>query len=408
MRRATIIVGAGFGGEGKGLIADYATLHRAPHVCGPAPLVVRFNGGANASQTVTLADGRSHEFHSYGPGAFLGAPTYLSSHFILNPIEFVKETTALYQLGIAQTVFINKDALLTLPADMLINQASEVSRGKRRLGSTGLGINETVTRNEDWRYRTSAKMLDKPATLTRLINLVNSQWLPRRLQKLGFQGVPPEMAAALHGFTDQFMKAASNAAGTLLPVDDGVMEPYDHIVFVGAQGLELDEQHALYFPHVTRSRTGIVNALRMARSAAVDEIEVIYVTRPYCMRHGAGPLPFEGIDWRLNVTLPPEHPFMGHQRYAPLDLDRMLRTIIGDMDAAALETGGNPNIISTKIAVTHLDEVAGRDISWRVGNQWQTGDAKRMLWELYARAGAGFQYLYAYGPTRDHVQEVQL
>ena len=56
------------------------------------------------------------------------------------------------------------------------------------------------------------------------------------------------------------------------------MEGCRHVVFEGAQGLLLDERHR-FFPHVTRSRTGLPNVVQIAGEIGLTELDVVYVTR---------------------------------------------------------------------------------------------------------------------------------
>ena len=63
---AYVVVGLGFGDEGKGAIVDHlAAVH-------PVHTVVRYNGGAQAAHNVVLPDGRHHTFHQFGSGTFRG------------------------------------------------------------------------------------------------------------------------------------------------------------------------------------------------------------------------------------------------------------------------------------------------------------------------------------------------
>ena len=56
----------------------------------------------------------------------------------------------------------------------------------------------------------------------------------------------------------------------------------------------LDEEYE-WFPHVTRSKTGLHNALDLIqRTGGTHTTQATYVLRPYLTRHGAGPLPHEG------------------------------------------------------------------------------------------------------------------
>ena len=76
---ATVVIGANFGDEGKGLITDFETRRQ------DAQLVARFNGGAQAGHTVVTDAGQRHVFGHISAGTFAGASTYLASTFIVNP-----------------------------------------------------------------------------------------------------------------------------------------------------------------------------------------------------------------------------------------------------------------------------------------------------------------------------------
>jgi len=57
--KAKAIIGSNFGDEGKGLLTDYFASKQSDS------LVVRFNGGAQASHTVVTPNGRRHAFSAF-------------------------------------------------------------------------------------------------------------------------------------------------------------------------------------------------------------------------------------------------------------------------------------------------------------------------------------------------------
>lgn len=89
MTDVKIVVGANFGDEGKGLMADYFC-HQAVSQ-GKKCLNVLTNGGAQRGHTVVTPTGKRHVFKHFGSGTFAGADTYLLKSFILNPMEFIRE-----------------------------------------------------------------------------------------------------------------------------------------------------------------------------------------------------------------------------------------------------------------------------------------------------------------------------
>lgn len=143
-----IVVGLGYGDEGKGSIVDALTRR---HNIG---LIVRFNGGAQAAHNVWTDDGRHHTFSQFGSGMFVpGAKTLLSRFMLANPIAMINEEEHLRSVGVTdawQRTFIDRRCLVTTPWHVALNRARERARGENCHGSCGMGIGETVA---DWLER---------------------------------------------------------------------------------------------------------------------------------------------------------------------------------------------------------------------------------------------------------------
>ena len=306
--RATAIIGANFGDEGKGHIVDFLADENA--------IVVRFNGGANAGHTVE-ADGVRRVFHHVGSGSLRGASTLLSEHFIVNPWLWEKEeqTTATY---------IHRDARLTTPYDMLVNQVIERSRGTARHGSCGVGINETATRCETDRA-THVRDIGDAFELREML-IAGREHARTRLP---FEP-DPEFHSLLFddGILDSFVASCKRmVAKSIVVADYEVLKRHPRILFEGAQGLLLDEHHR-FFPHVTRSRTGTHNAREISEQLGAD-LDVVYVTRSYMTRHGAGPFPTEMAFSHPDPTNVP-NPWQGTLRFGALDLGLLNESIRAD------------------------------------------------------------------------------
>lgn len=385
MKTAQVIIGANFGDEGKGLLTDF---HAAR--LGPGTTVIRFNGGAQAGHTVTLADGRRHVFHHVGAGAFAGAATHLSRFFIANPLLLEQELAALSALGVTPHVTLDPAAPLTTPFDMMANQMAEEARGAARHGSTGLGINETVTRMAT-RFATRAGDLADPDALRRQIVAIRDEYLPARLAALGVTlDEPWRRRIADPAVIEWFLEAG---AATLRPRLGG-LPASRAIVFEGAQGLLLDEHHE-FFPHVTRSRTGLTNVLALAREAGIAGLEVTYATRAYLTRHGAGPFPTEEPGLAFPDATNRPNPWQGTLRFGWLDLDLLARTIRAD-----LAQSGGIEILPT-LAVTCLNQVGPRVPHWRGGVRRESSPEALVAAALDA-AGLD-RALFSSTPTREGV-----
>ncbi|MGE3913811.1 MAG: adenylosuccinate synthetase, partial [Chloroflexota bacterium] len=119
-RKAYILVGLGFGDEGKGAWTDYLARTEPVHT------VVRFNGGAQAGHNVVTPDGRHHTFAQFGSGTLVrGVNTHLSRYMLVNPLAMLKEDEALQALGVTDALrrtSIDRRALLTTPIQVAANR----------------------------------------------------------------------------------------------------------------------------------------------------------------------------------------------------------------------------------------------------------------------------------------------
>lgn len=352
MKTARIVIGANFGDEGKGLITDYYAAQN-----GTDALVVRHNGGAQAGHTVTAPDGTRHVFSHFGAGSFAQADTFLSSFFVANPLLYRKEYDILRGKSVTPTVYIDAEAIITTPFDMMINQIAEESRGTNRHGSCGMGFGETIERNLSDTYTLQAQDLSDTATLRQKLHTIQKHWVPHRLQQLGIRNLSDtwQERIASESIIDKFIEDTEFFLDTATIAPDGFLSTTKkQIVFEGAQGLLLDQTRG-HFPHVTRSNTGIKNACALATDAGIEKIDVTYITRAYLTRHGAGPLngelphaPYDGIEDKTNIT----NTYQGHLRFAHLDLDVLTSSIKQDLSDAP-----NGLSLTAGIAVTCLDQV---------------------------------------------------
>lgn len=393
---AKAVIGANYGDEGKGLMTDY---HAAP--AGKDAIVVRFNGGAQAGHTVTTPGGVRHVFSHIGSGTLAGAATFLSRHFVCHPTLFLKEADALEASGVAlPPVFVDDRAPVSTLYDILLNQAVERQRGNGRHGSCGMGFGETIERNLDPEFALSVADLHQGAGyLLRRLAAIRDDYVPRRLAALGIAALGAQDAEWLASDTalQRYAHAAMQFRRATQCARSAVLREYRQVVFEGAQGLLLDQERGA-FPYVTRSHTGIRNALDVAMEAGIGTLDITYVTRAYLTRHGAGPLagelpdkPYVGIEDRTNVP----NEFQGTLRFAHLDLDLLVRTIRTDFaDALAC-----PGIRATlNLAVSCLDQV-GPMLNYVEDGRLQTAAPGALAAHLARRLDAGMLYT-AWGPSR--------
>jgi adenylosuccinate synthase len=397
IRTALGVVGANFGDEGKGLATD----HLASMSSGT--VVARTNGGAQAGHTVVTEDGRRHVFSHFGAGALSGAGTYLGRRFISNPILFLKERERLASAGGNLEVAADPRGSVTTPWDMLCNQIAEEMRGTARHGSCGMGIGETVGRCLDPSFSTTVSDLaDIPALLPKL-ERIRRDWLPARLEALGFPGEYGRRSALL--MSDSLMEnwlddvaSFMEAVRVRMP---GHLRSAGSLVIEGAQGLLLDEGHR-WFPHVTRSRTGIANMVELCADAGIGSLDVTYVTRCYLTRHGAGPFPGETasapVDGFSDMTNVP-NPWQGTLRFAPLDIRLLAETVAEDLGRAS----GSGVEVRHGIMTTCIDQAAGKHVLHSGADGHAAWSEAEGIAEAAATATSASWSMVSRGPSRNAI-----
>lgn len=291
MPKHLIVVGLGFGDEGKGSMVDYL----ARQV--DRPLIVRFNGGSQAAHNVVLPDKTHHTFSQFGSGTLAGAPTLLSQFSIVNPINIVDEALHLASIGVPDPMdrlYIHEDALVITPYHIMANRMREDARGDGRHGSCGMGIGETV--ESAMRFPESAvRMRDLEGVLlgdsTRLAEKL-AFW--RKVKALEMEEIGVDLRGTIFDDPkDQFLQRTVMNLMVKRPyhiVKSEWLQDQLHIhdvIFEGAQGVLLDERIGFH-PHTTWSKTTPQNAKLLLGGR---DAYTLGVTRTYTTRHGAGPFP---------------------------------------------------------------------------------------------------------------------
>ncbi|AHJ99683.1 adenylosuccinate synthetase [Hymenobacter swuensis] len=287
---AWVVVGLGFGDEGKGLATDYLCREF------PGALVVRFNGGPQAGHTVVAADGRRHVFSSFGAGTLRGAPTYWSRYCPVAPGPLLREYAALRELGVQPRLLLDGRCPVITHYDVLWNRVLETTRGASRHGSCGQGFGATVERQETTPLRLYAQDLAFPEVYEHKLHQIRAHYRTRIQQETSFDFDHLDHDAEdlrFAGYARRLQVLGQEGAVEIVREAE-VLAPtaqWPALVFEGAQGVLLDQEFGL-FPHVTRSYTTSRNALELlARHRPATAARLLYVSRAYHTRHGAGPLP---------------------------------------------------------------------------------------------------------------------
>lgn len=357
------VIGKNFGDEGKGLAVDYLSLQAK----GGPVLVIRHNGGAQSGHTVDLPDKR-FVFHELSSGSFRRADTFWADTFYPDMYKLREEAESFRMVsGFAPKIYAHPDAQITLIDDVLLNMAAEENRGNARHGSCGMGIYEAQCRGRAGFGITMRELFAMNVSeFVRRMQEIRKGYLPKRMKELGLSREIPREYKELLQSDEVLENAAIEILSNLIYVQlagdvKGLMEGYDRVIFESGQGLLLDEDNERFAPHVTASRTGLQNPCAFLSKYHMAPDEVIYVTRSYVTRHGAGPLPYEcsaaelgigGTD-RTNV----DNPWQGALRFALHgSVEEFVEPVLEDLKVAESYRVLPPY---RSLMVTHLNETAG-------------------------------------------------
>lgn len=376
-----VVIGANFGDEGKGLMTDYFC-HQAA-LRGENCIVVCHNGGAQRGHTIDTPEGLHYVFHHFGSGTFVGADTYLSKEFIINPILFRQEWEILGKIGYSPKIYLNPLCRVTTPFDMIVNQVLEEARSDNRHGSCGLGIYETIERHKTGNISYAHLFLNDFCGLNRnVLELMKNKYFTKRLIELGLSlNEEWEEIFHNHGIIEHYLSDLDFMKRHVLITDDSVLSQYQNIVFEGGQGLLLDQNNSEYFPHLTPSNTGLKNPAEMILRLFPDsDVEVCYVTRPYLTRHGAGRIDNECGKEEINpdmedlTNVPNQH--QGTMRYGKMNVSELLNRIQKDFS--------NGKGWKISLSITHSNEVPG---IFESVDSFETKDLKQKFDVIYHSFG---------------------
>lgn len=361
MKDVKIVIGSNFGSEGKGLMTDY--------FCAMFPynkniLNIRFNGGSQSTHTCNLSSGESHIFSHFGAGSFNeNVTTYLASDFLVNPFKFQTELKELKELGIKPKISVSKKARVVLTYDIFFNHVLELSR-KKKHGTAGAGIYETILRNKTEEYSlTIQDLYIGTKELYQKILSIRDEYYTKRLKDVGININETDYAQVwnskifLISLLDEIKAFTYNIE---LTEDEEILNRFDYQVYEGASGLLLDCENKEFYPNLSPFPTGIKPVLFLLNKIKDKEIrkEVCYVSRPYFTKHGFGNFPSEtnkkNLKGKIIEKTNNTDDFKGPFRYGFFDEDLFKKAIEKDM-----LNYKNRNF-KVSIAITHLDETKGK------------------------------------------------
>lgn len=341
---ATILVGAQWGDEGKGRVADWLAAR--------SDVVARYAGGDNAGHTVVVGE-KVYKLHLIPSGILHERVVcVLGNGMVINPVNLVREMDELIAAGVDVTperLVISTRAHIITPAHVALDRASEMARGKEAIGTTLRGIGPAYldkTGRQGMRAGDMAEVEQFAEALYNVIDRTNAV-----LKGQGQEPLDPQTSA----------EAYVNAAERLRPFlrDTSVylnarLREGASVLCEGAQGTMLDVDHGDY-PYVTSSSPTAGGAL-IGLGFGPREVErVIGVAKCFSTRVGSGPMLTElhgALAERLRGT--------GENFWDEFGTTTGRPRRCGWLDIALLKYAADVNGF-TELVITKLDVLSGLD-----------------------------------------------
>ncbi|HIO37536.1 MAG TPA: adenylosuccinate synthase, partial [Rhodospirillales bacterium] len=239
-----VVIGSQWGDEGKGKIVDWLSEK--------ADVVVRFQGGHNAGHTLVI-NNITYKLSLLPSGIVRpGKLSIIGNGVVIDPWALINEIGTLRGQGVEispENLVIAENATLIIPLHKDLDLKRENALGDNKIGTTGRGIGPAY---EDKVGRRAIRIGDlaNPDLLDQRVNslLMHHNALLRGLSS-------PELKKDT--ILDQLMEVAPKIlpyANTVWRLLDGARQRGNRILFEGAQGVMLDNDHGTY-PYVTSSNT---------------------------------------------------------------------------------------------------------------------------------------------------------
>jgi adenylosuccinate synthase len=279
---ATILVGAQWGDEGKGRVADW--------LAAQSDVVARFAGGDNAGHTVNVGD-QVYKLHLIPSGILReNAVCVLGAGMVINPVNLLREMDELAALGVEITperLIISTRAHIISPAHIALDKASEKALGEGKIGTTLRGIGPAYMDKTGRSGLRAGQMSDAESFAEALYAHIQAANVT--LMRDNCDPIDPQESALA------YLDAAARLRPYLrdtTPYLNARLRAGDRVLCEGAQGTMLDIDHGDY-PFVTSSSPTSGGALTGLGFGPLYVDRVVGVSKCFSTRVGSGPLPTE-------------------------------------------------------------------------------------------------------------------
>lgn len=279
-----MVIGAQWGDEGKGKIVDY--------LAAKADVVVRSQGGNNAGHTV-VTGGKAYPLRLMPSGImYPGTICIVGTGVVVDPKSFLEEMEKLEAQGInAKHLQISTRAQVVFPYHIRLDEAEEMRKGSRKLGTTKNGIGPCYADKINRIGIRMCDLMDKEVFAEKLkYNVEQKNMLLEKLYDMeGFDY--EQMLIDYLGYAERlrpYVKDTNYTVQTL--VREG-----KNVLFEGAQASMLDCDNGTY-PFVTSSHPTAGGACIGAGIGPHMMQNIFGVVKAYSTRVGEGPFPTEQMN----------------------------------------------------------------------------------------------------------------
>ena len=331
-----VIVGTGWGDEGKGKITDY--LSKKFDIC------VRFQGGNNAGHTIKFNNNK-YALNLIPSGIFnQNIQNIMSNGMVIDLKALVNEIDILKSKGFdCENLHISDRAHVLFPYHIQLDEIFENIKGNDKVGTTKKGIGPCYT---DKAMRIGIRigdLLNKDSFYKKLSQ--NVEYVNKLLSI--FNSTTFDVNELYNEYTSYANIIKPHIKDTSLFLMNALNEN-KKILFEGAQGIMLCLDHGTY-PYVTSSSPSAASVALNCGIPPQSIQKVLGITKSYATRVGEGVFPTELFSDISNTIRETAHEY-------GTTTGRARR--IGWLDTVVLKYGKRISGI-TDLAITLLDVLTG-------------------------------------------------
>jgi len=278
---ATVVIGAQWGDEGKGKVANL--------LAQDADVIVRYQGGNNAGHTIVIGD-EKFALSLVPSGVIYPSVTpVIGNGCVVDPKVLLDEMDALSARGVDPgQLRLSGNAHLIMPYHRKLDAVRERYLGRNQIGTTKRGIGPAYTDKYSRQGIRVQDLFDPGIFEAKLEEALREK---NQILSRVYNTLPMDAGPIVEEYLGYAERIAPLVADASLLVWNAI-KAGKKVVFEGAQGVLLDIDHGTY-PFVTSSNPVSGGALTGTGVGPKDIDAVLGIAKAYISRVGSGPFPTE-------------------------------------------------------------------------------------------------------------------